>query len=90
MSLERIGPERTPVIRHLRFENGRSLNGRVWSVTTGPAATLILYNRRHFRREMMLIGPDSRANLQLPVMDSYVLDCAQPPAAMMPRHPAFK
>jgi len=90
MSLERLGPEKTPNVRHLRFENGRSLNGRVWSVTTGPAATLILYDRRHFRREMMQIGPDSRANLQLPVMDSYVLDCAAPPVAMMPPPPAFK
>lgn len=89
-SLERLGPEKIPVIRHLRFENRRSLNGRVWSVTTGPAATLIIYNRRDFRKQMMRLGPDSRANLHLPVMDSYELLCAGPPVAMRPSPPAFK
>ena len=89
MSLERIGPENIRKIRPLRYENGRSLNGRVWSVTTGPAAILVLYNRRDFRRKMMRLGPDSRANLHLPVMDSYELLCVQPPVTMMPA-PAFK
>ena len=90
MSLERLGPEKTPLIRRLRFENGRSLNGRVWSVTTGPAATLILYNRRNFRKQMMQIGPDSRANLRSPVMDSFELLCAGPPVNERPSPPGFK
>lgn len=89
-SLERLGPEKIPVIRHLRFENRRSLNGRVWSVTTGPAATLIIYNRRDFRKQMMRLGPDSRANLHLPVWTAMRLLCAGPPVALRPSLPAFK
>lgn len=93
LSLERIGPEDVDRIRPLRYADGRSLNGRVRSVTTGPAAVLTLYDAKRFRVEMMEIGPGSRANLILPVMDSYRLRCIQPvyaPPRVYAPPPSFK
>jgi hypothetical protein len=78
IAIERQGPESVPRIRDMHYSDGRSLNSRVMSVTTGPAATLELYaaNRYHFL--MFEAGPDSRVNLPNPTMDSYVLRCAEP------------
>ena len=42
-SLVRNGPEDVPVIRDLRYPNGRSLNGRVMSISTGPGTIIELY-----------------------------------------------
>ncbi len=80
LSLERQGPENVERIRDLRYSDGRSLNSRVLSVTTGPTATLRLYNASRFRIFMFKVGPDSRVTLAHPVMDSYELSCAKPPA----------
>lgn len=90
-SLVRHGPEQVIVVRHLRYANGFSLNGRVLSVTTGPGARVELYNRRHFRKLMFEIGPESAVNLSRPVMDSYRLHCIPTFVPMMPTPPpAFK
>lgn len=80
LSLERLGPEAVERIRDLRYSDGGTLNTRVLSVTTGPTATLRLYNASRFRIFMFQVGPDSRVTLAHPVMDSYELTCANPPA----------
>ena len=90
LSLERVGPEDMPNIRHLRYADGFSLNGRVHSVTTGPGAVLTLYDAKRFRVEMFEVNPDSRVNLSRPVMDSYQLSCVLPPASVAPPPPGFK
>lgn len=79
LSLERHGPEDVPRIRDLHYSNGRTLNSRVLSVTTGPGATLMLYNASRYRLPMFEVGPESRVNLARPEMDSYELSCTQPP-----------
>lgn len=74
-SLERIGPEDVPRIRDLRYSDGRDLNRRVLSVTTGPSAKLVLYDASRYRIPMLEALPNSRVNLAHPVMDSYQLRC---------------
>lgn len=88
-SLQRIGPEDVPVIRHLRYHNGASLNSRVLSVTAGPGAQVALYKGKHFRRYMFTVAPGTLANLPLPVMDSYQIRCIQPPQVYVPP-PGYK
>lgn len=90
-SIERLGPEAVERIRHMRYSDGRSLNSRVLSVTTGPAAVLRLYNASRFRLPMFEVGPDSRVNLARPEMDSYELTCTGPAAPPAPGPgPGFK
>ncbi len=86
VSLERIGPEDVPRIRDLRYSDGRDLNRRVLSVTTGPSAKLVLYDAPRYRVPMLEALPNSRVNLAHPVMDSYQLRCIGPAA----RSPQFK
>lgn len=78
-SIERQGPESFPRIRDMRYSDGRSLNSRVMSVTTGPAAKLELYAAPRYLFLMFEVGPESRVNLPNPTMDSYVLSCVEPP-----------
>lgn len=85
-SLERIGPEDVPRIRDLRYSDGRDLNRRVLSVTTGPSAKLVLYDASKYRVPMLEALPNSRVNLAHPVMDSYQLRCVGAPG----RAPQFK
>jgi len=89
-SLERIGPEDVPRIRDLRYSDGGSLNTRVLSVTTGPGATLKLYDASRYRAPMIEVLPSSRVNLARPVMDSYQLRCARLAAPAQPYRPQFK
>lgn len=79
LSLERHGPESVPRIRDLHYSDGGTLNSRVLSVTTGPGATLMLYNASRYRIPMFEVGPESRVNLARPEMDSYELRCTLPP-----------
>lgn len=83
-SLQRFGPERVPVIRHLRYGNGASLNSRVLSVTAGPNAEVALYKGNHFRRYMFTVAPGTVANLPGGVMDSYEIRCVVPAYAPAP------
>ncbi len=85
-SLERIGPEDVPRIRDLRYSDGRDLNRRVLSVTTGPSAKLVLYDASKYRVPMLEALPNSRVNLAHPVMDSYQLRCVGAPGGA----PQFK
>lgn len=78
LSLARHGPEAVPVIRHLRYANGRSLKFRVRSVTTSPGAVIELYDGKNYRRLVSKIGPGSMINLKHPVVDSYRLICQAP------------
>jgi len=80
-SLARHGPEEVPVIRHLRYANGRSLKFRVRSVTTSPGAIIELYDRKNYRRLVSRVGPGSMINLKHPVVDSYRLICEAPASA---------
>jgi len=92
ISLERQGPEAIERIRNLRYSDGGTLNTRVLSVTTGPGATLKLYNASRFRIPMFEVGPESRVNLARPEMDSYELRCTLPPVppSYAPPLPGYK
>ena len=93
-AVTRRGPESVPVIRFLRYPDGFSLNGRVFSVRTSPGASITLFNRRNYRRPLLTVRPGSLVNLDRPVVDSYRLRC--PPVAVYvpppppPSHPAVK
>ena len=90
-SLERLGPEDVPRIRDLHYSDGGTLNRRVLSVTTGPAANLVLYDASRYRIPMVEVLPNSRVNLAHPVMDSYQLRCKRPAAPVQPyKPPQFK
>lgn len=88
-SLTRNGPEEVPVIHPLRYENGRSLDGRVMSVTTGPGATVVLYDRKNFRKPMFEVAPGSTVDVRPPVADSYRIVCAAP-YVPLPPPPVYK
>lgn len=92
ISIERHGPEAVARIRDLRYSDGGTLNTRVLSVTTGPGATLKLYNASRFRIPMFEVGPESRVNLARPEMDSYELNCIAPPVppSYAPPPPGYK
>lgn len=89
-SLERVGPEDVPVIRHLRYHNGASLNSRVLSVTAGPGAEVALYKGKHYRRYMFTVAPGSLANLPGGVVDSYQIRCVAPPPPAYGPPPGYK
>lgn len=88
-SLVRNGPEEVPVIRALRYENGRRLKGRVLSISTGPGTKIMLYNGRDFRRPMFEIGPGELNNLKVPAVDSYRIACAVP-GPLVPAPPSYR
>lgn len=85
-TLQRFGPEDVAVVGRLHYPNGASLNGRVLSVTAGPAAEIALYKGRHFKRYMYTVAPGTVGNIPLGVMDSYQIRCRPP--TYIPR--AFK
>lgn len=74
-TLQRFGPEIVAVVGHLHYPNGASLNGRVLSVTAGPAAEVALYKGKRFRRYMYTVAPGTVGNIPLGVMDSYQIRC---------------
>ena len=77
-SVVRQGPEDVPVMRHLSYPGGPTLNRNVMSVTTSPGAVVQLYGGRQFRRPIIKVGPESTVNLNRPRADSYTIDCVAP------------